>query len=261
MPFFGSINMPANDPKEAWMLTLDRYYPRTDPSGQEIPPEFWDFVRIPEKFSVYEVGDEEGVAHSHLLVCFNPPVSKQTLKNRLDKLVPNHRPRISAWKTYGQPDDKLVQYLCKGPSIEIMPNVIHNPFGYDIVHYHHLYWKVNEDLKASRKDMPLCDRVYEACEADGWEKKNRQKLIDQICTKVMVLTKGRINDHVAFPHIQSVLYRRDPSFATLEFKKRMYDKARWAFGNPFPQASTDLLESYKPDLTPSREPIEIISHS
>lgn len=215
--------MPANAKHIAWNMRID------DPPDRTPGPEFWKFVDSPGIFCCYELGDnvETPNPHWHIACVFKEPTSKQTLSNQLKRLLPNHLPgdrAVVPWKGYGTPDDKWLQYLSKGPDKDTPPNIRFNRTLLNPKELQVAYWAVNASHREKCKEMPLCQRVYEALRERLKDASNFDEKADMIYEEVMKQTAGRINDNIAWPHIQWVMYRVDPQSVSESFRDRMRKK-------------------------------------
>jgi len=214
--------MPANIKQKAWVIRID------DPPERAPGPEFWAFVQSPGIFCCRELGGQpsEPNPHYHIACVFAEAISKQTLTNRLKSLLPNHTQcerAVSVWKDYGTPEDRLLQYLSKGQDKDTPPVIRFNNTLHDVKQLQQQYWIVNKDLVKKGKDMPLCQRVYEALK-DQLKEINFDERANLIYDETMRQTQGRVNDNIAWPHIQWVMYRVDPQTVSMNFRERMAKK-------------------------------------
>jgi len=195
--------MPSADKIQHWMLTI-KYS-----QDQPLPPAFWEWVRPAELFSVQEMGENGDNPHYHIMLDYPAPgMSKQTLHNQLKKILPDQAPSkkgFSEWITYGQTPDELQHYVCKGLSHGVLPVVHHNPYNWPVQQFHDAYWTKNTIIKETKKDpkkivSPLHEQILAKVKYD--ETLNYWDHL-RLCTDaVMEITGGKINDHIAWPHIQ-----------------------------------------------------------
>ena len=213
----------GNDKKlPAWIIRVD------DVPGQEFPPAFWEFVKTPGLFCCKELGalTDSPNPHYHVATRWEPPESKQTIINRIKKLFPWFTKSdfaVSEWKTYDLSADEAYIYLCKGSDKDTLPQIIFNRTLHDVKTLHARYWAKNAELKKKPKDSPLCEQVYDLI-GDQLKDLNFENKFDLICDTIMSITRGKVNDNIAFPHVQAVLYRVDPATTALSFRYRMMKK-------------------------------------
>ena len=218
--------MPQNEKRLAWVLRIDD---KPDHPLPESPGKFF-LVQFPGIFCVHELGGDPETPnpHWHVACVYSTPESKQTITNRLKKLLPNHTKcerAVSAWKGYGTPDDKLLQYLCKGPNKETQPDIVFNGTLESPEQLHEAFWIQMKQYKDKNSEMPLHERVYLSVERF----ENFDQQLDAVSDEVMRQTKGKINDNIAWPHIQAVMYRLDPLQTGAKFReriRRMLDRNR-----------------------------------
>ena len=215
--------MPSNEKRLAWDLRIDDKYP-----DHPLPEKF--FGEFPGIFCCKEVGgdSESPNPHWHIAIVCKTPESKQTITNRIKRLLPNHTQcerAVSSWKKFGSPDDELLCYLSKGtgPDFETQgPNIVFNHTLEDVKKLHERYWLKNKQYVEDNKERPLCDRVYLAVE----KVENFDEQSDLVFDEIMRQTRGKINDNIAWPHYQAVMYRIDPQHTSMNFRERMRKKVR-----------------------------------
>lgn len=193
--------MPSDQVKSRhWMLTIKERFP--------IPPAFWDYVTaIPGIICTKELGEHEDNPHYHILMSYHDEASAQTLNNRVRKICTEHDSKslgFTRWKLHGHPDDELPQYVCKGPNKNTLPEVRFNLQNWNVQELHDKYWKKSEKIaKDKTPKIPLFEQILA-----GVEKSPNYWTQMRLCTKmIMKLTKGKIGDHIAWPHIQAAMYQ------------------------------------------------------
>jgi len=210
--------------------------------------------------------------HYHLLVKFDPPASRESLGTKISKLfsqqtMGKNDKHILKWNTidaqYFSVDDKQSRYCCKGPDNEkpIYPDVIYKTISDDLVKdAHETYWNIWETVykpirdKNTKKEIKRDEKIIKIFLSEGISPS-----FEQICSEVLKDYRGKVNDHVAWPVIQAVMYHFYPNRVRNDFMNRMRNK--W---NPTPEALEDY-ESNKYRLISepsaprrSTEPEEII---
>jgi len=214
--------MPADEKLIAWMIRLDLK------DESPVPPEF--YVQFEVLICSQELGDnlETPNPHIHAACLFSSPVSKQTLRNRLRKMFPDHSKAdlcISAWKHYGKPEDDMFRYICKGPSkkTKTPPMILHNSTLENPLELHEAYWKKNADMKAETKaegKVPPHEVIIPRC----IKSEDYNEMWEEIVCKTLQYYRGKVNDHVAFPVIQACLYHFFPKRTEEDFRSRMARK-------------------------------------
>lgn len=192
-------------------------------------------VKLPALICVEEVGEENEKDHVHILAALDPPVSNQTLRNRIKKHFgvefKKEELYISEWKT-----DTLKHYVCKGPSKSVMtqPVILHTTWTpEEIQTYHEAYWqhaasavKTSPAKRAKQDADELCDTIANTIKHKyiGNPDASIKDCHNEICSILLAKKIGRIGDHIAFPYVQAILYRIYPRWVEADFQDRMKRK-------------------------------------
>jgi hypothetical protein len=198
-------------------------------------------VQLPALICTEEVG-ETGKQHVHILAHFPSPESRQTLRNRLFKFFDIKFKKgecaLTQWTTYGK-DKGLEEYVCKGPQahaghsakkcvcVKSPPIVLYKNWLEDEMVHHEKWWdehnRVLEDSKGAK--VPLFEElILNINGKEELDKTDYMKMFSYVCDQAMVITRGKINDNIAFPHIQRVMYEYFPKVVSGEFQTRMAKK-------------------------------------
>lgn len=225
------INMPSDKTHDRIMIGMNII-----PGVREKLADYC--VKLPAIICVEEVGEENEKDHIHILAALDPPVSNQTLRNRIKKHFglefKKEELYISEWKT-----DELKHYVCKGPSksVKTPPVIFHTTWPpEEISTYHEAYWhhvasgvKSSPAKKTKRDADELCDEIANAIK-HKYIAKNEDKgssiedCHNEICKILLAKKIGRIGDHIAFPYVQAILYRIFPRWVEADFQDRMKRK-------------------------------------
>jgi len=226
--------MPQDDKYIAWHLRFDIKDGATEGSASDppAPPPRWpkDFpVKFGVIYLVQEQGDQETPnPHYHVACVFSTPESKQTLKNRFQKMFPGHIKAdyaLMPWKAYGLPDDNLLTYMSKGPvktGTPEKPIVLINATLHDPEALYNKYWATNAIMKSetSDKKKPMYEIIIDRCiKFDSYEEQQ-----EEVIAKTLAAYRGKIADHIAFPCIQAVMYHFYPKRTEIDFASRMRKK-------------------------------------
>jgi len=219
--------MPANDKCLAWLIHIDLI--------EGVREKLADYcLKLPALVCVEENGEETGKPHIHILTVLEAPESKQTLGNRLKKIFPVSGSQFSfvPWTDFNSPDNtKVQQYVCKGPSksVKTPPIVLHKNWLDDVMIHHENYWKRSKEIALENKDKVKKgthndEMVAAIIDEIKKEKIDSNDIFHTACSKIVKWKKGKINDHVAWPLIQSIEYHFNPSEVTSAFYYRMLKK-------------------------------------
>lgn len=216
--------MPADVKAPAWMVRLDLK------PDQVIPNEF--YVQFNVILCCKELGSNQETPnpHIHAACVFPEPVSKQTLRNRLRKLFPEHKGSkdidIRPWKKYGLPEDGTFRYMCKGPlkSHKTLPEILYNATLHNPAELHEAYWVENAKLKADTASDDKKKPIYEIIIERMTKYDNYEEQWDEAVYRTLQFYKGKVNDHVAFPTIQAAVYHYYPDRCQQDFRARMLKK-------------------------------------
>lgn len=216
--------MPADEKSPAWMIRLDL---KVD---QVIPNEFYTQFNV--VMCCKELGSDQETPnpHIHAACVFSAPISKQTLRNRLRKLFPEHTGtkdlNIRLWKTYGNPDDDTFRYLCKGPlkSTKTLPEILYNGTLHNPLDLHEQFWVKNAQLKAETAKDDKKKPIYEIIIERMTKYDTYEEQWDEAVYRTLQFYKGKVNDHVAFPTIQAAVYHYYPDRTQYDFRARMLKK-------------------------------------
>lgn len=208
--------------------------------------------KLPALLCVREAGESaaDGIEHVHILASFptertKPDLIKDMKTHFKDTVFAKHNFAYSVWESYGINKD-LEEYLCKGPSktVQTKPTILYRNWLDDVDVHHANWWaKHNEILKkkSSKKKITEHDRMFVV------ERVNEklQMLIDEdvaagrqndrewtyrLASKlVLEHYKGKVNDNIAFPVLQAVLYKHYPESVERSFMDRMRDKFKYVF--------------------------------
>jgi len=227
--------MPANEKFLAWHLRFD--VKEAAPPGAADPPAApaprWpsEFpVKFGVLFLVQEQGDQETPnPHYHAACVLSSPESKQTLQNRFKKMFPTHCGgdyALMQWKLYQHADDNLLQYMAKGPSKTVpeQPVVLINNTLHDPVNLFNAYWAKNTVMKAETANPDLKKPAHEIIIGRCARMDTYADQQEEVMTKTLAYYRGKVNDHVAFPVIQAVLYHFYPTKTEGDFRTRMLKK-------------------------------------
>lgn len=223
--------MPANDKHIAWMIHVDLV--------EGVREKLVEYCQtLPALICCEENGEETGKPHVHILAVLPEPTSKQTLGNRLKKILPVSGPQFSfvCWEDFNSPDPlkatRAQQYVCKGPSksVKSPPIVLHKNWLDDELVHHEAYWQRWGEITAENKDKikkmsyndQMVAEIIEEIRVDP--SADTADIFALACKKILKRKKGRINDHVAFPLIQSIEYHFSPTQVTEAFYDRMLKK-------------------------------------
>jgi len=219
--------MPANDKYPAWAIHIDLVEGVREKLGQYC-------ASLPALVCVEENGEETGKPHVHILTVLTAPESKQTLGNRLKKIFPVFGAQFSfvPWVDYESDSNfKVQQYTCKGPSksVKTPPIVLYKNWLDDVMIHHENYWTRADQIARENKDKVKKgtvndDMVTAIIEEIKNEKVDANSVFQVACSKVVKWKKGKINDHVAWPLIQSIDYHFNPSEVSSAFYYRMLKK-------------------------------------
>ena len=107
------------------------------------------------------------------------------------------------------------------------------------------YWVVHAPIlkkrelktKAEKEKAEDKMKVVEACAkimnhnilTDGVTHPMRHHLYDYACKAVIKHYQGKVNDHVAFPVIQALMYKVEPTATVAAFGRRMQDKFKYLY--------------------------------
>jgi len=222
--------MPNNDKHPAYMMHIDLL-----PGVKERLVDFC--VNLPALICCEENGEESGKPHVHLLTILPKPESKQTLINRLKKHfkdVEFEKSNFShsVWADYlNDHQSHAKQYVCKGPSksVKTPPIVLYKNWLDDPLVHHENYWIRNAEIVEENKDKKkkqtyyevLADDIISELREDGIQSEEVYRVA---CHKLIHKTKGKINDHVAFPVLQKIEYHFNPTDVKDAFHQRMLKK-------------------------------------
>jgi len=182
-----------------------------------------------------EADEHDANPHYHLLVKFDPPVSREVLTRKISKLfsldkVGRNDKHLLMWNTtdaelFSETDRQSI-YCSKGPDNEVQKpvDVVYKSISDELLLLaHNTYWnnwnqvyKPIRDKNLAKKSEPketIIIKQYQALNISS-------PSFRSVCQEVMKLYKGKVNDHVAWPVIQAVLYHYYPSQVDQEAHKR-----------------------------------------
>lgn len=200
-------------------------------------------------------GDSEtGNEHIHILSSFTDVVARPDLTAAMkshfkDSVFAKSDFAFTVWETYGQ-DTAMEEYICKGPSkvSKTPPKVLFKSWLDDPMKHHEAWWAKHETImtkskakleKAQKTDaqrLAVVEKIHSeiVCwKADYETLANRQPDQDEIIEHAEKLVlraySAKVNDHVAFPVLQAVLYKHIPKIVERAFHDRMKDKFKYLY--------------------------------
>lgn len=113
-------------------------------------------------FLVQEDADDEiSRTHTHCHV-EGLLYEEQTIRNKLSVLTDKNKDKMFSFTKVKKGRDDNLQYLCKGKSINEMPNVLLNNIisEEEIIRYHQVYWEIRMKARSAR---PKAQTFLEMC--------------------------------------------------------------------------------------------------
>lgn len=214
--------MPATEPPGAeWTIRIDEH------PGLKGALDKWtgDHVVV---LAVWEAADDDSPnPHVHMAVRFPLEITRQTLRNRIAPLLPPGHKRSDFATARWDGDDKLLAYLCKGPSWasirkgthhgDPLPPVVWTStmLGMTVSSLHTRFWTENKakapppKAKKSKQSgyrelsQQIADQILKEKAIDVT---NKNEWVVEASRLLLLETKGYIADHTSFMIIQMVLY-------------------------------------------------------
>lgn len=217
-------------------------------------------VKLPAIVCTEEVGEGETPnPHVHILATFGqerakgtdktPGLIQQMKAHFSDTVFAKSDFAFTVWETHGKNTD-MEEYVCKGPSktVKTNPKVIYrNPMWFgDIAAFHESWWKKHDVIGEKQKlkalkDKQKTDDKFKAIDLIEERIRHyaeehhvgdisampRHDIIFQAKREILAYYRGKVNDHVAFPVLQGVLYRFMPTTVEAAFSQRMDDKLKY----------------------------------
>jgi len=219
-------------------------------------------VQLPALICTEEAGEGETPnPHVHMLASFdqdqpsyeskktnNPGLIAKMKAHFSDTVFQSTDFAFTVWDQHGM-NTGIEEYVCKGPykGLKTEPIVKYKSpcFYHDVLMLHEAYWKVHKaildkrDLKIKKEKQKMDDKMksVDACrklidnymQIDGVAVAPRHITYDYCCKAVIEHFKGKVNDHVAFPVVQALMYQYEPVATVATFQRRMQDKFKYLY--------------------------------
>lgn len=124
-------------------------------------------------FTVQEDADEE-VCRTHIHAHAEEPLfAEQTIRNRLSQLTEGNKNKMFSFKKVKKGRDDNVQYLCKGKTEFLFPNVVlNNLFNEEeITRYHQVYWLIKNKVKDKVVKLSFLEECIATAGLEPWRTK------------------------------------------------------------------------------------------
>lgn len=173
--------------------------------------------------------------HYHIAMR-TPEVSQETVRNWVKALLPPGASRSDYATTEWKDDDRYLRYCCKGPNWHnittqketdpkppiVVYKMLMSPTVDDL---HADFWKENKvqksKLKVSKDDVVQECVEHVAQSGCGEDYYSRMEVASRY---IVTRFKGKVNDHVIFPILQSVLWHLDRKRVEADVFSRMRKK-------------------------------------
>lgn len=183
-----------------------------------------------------EYSDNDTTNPHYHIALRTPEVTQETVRNWVKSILPPSAQRSDFATSEWKDDDRYLRYCCKGPNWHNItkgdekdpkpPVVIFKMLlSPTVEELHNDFWKENQITKPKGKVdrnelVQMCvQHVKES--GCGTDYLSRMEVAGNYVTRHY---KGKVNDHVAFPVIQSVLWHLDRSRCEADFFSRMRKK-------------------------------------
>lgn len=128
--------------------------------------------------------------------------------------------------------DELLRYFCKGPGWAAktkteLPDVVFTKLAPGTIkEFHEEFWKKNESSgkKIKKLKIDLIEEIYQKAKKEKFT--NWFLAVEFVTGAFVDELSGKVNDHVLFPLVQSVMWKLDPSGV----KKTVYERMVQKFG-------------------------------
>lgn len=173
--------------------------------------------------------------HYHMAIRTPGEVTQETIRNWVKSLLPTGFTKHDFSTAVWDGEEALLRYLCKGPNwaqikkgekVPVLPPkvIFRQLLGKTVEDLHSDFWKENAikgpAVKKRRED--IVKECVAAVKDSGLESyAERMELASGL---ILDAYSGKVNDHVAFPILQSVMWTLDRRQATADFHARMLKK-------------------------------------
>lgn len=174
--------------------------------------------------------------HYHFAIRLSEPVSQETIRNWAKSLLPPGATKSDFQTATWDGEEKFLRYCCKGVNAGAImkgdvkapvlpPKVISSHLlGMTVEALHKDFWA--ENAKAAPAVKKRKEELVRSC-IEHVKSAGLTTYADQLetaCAFVLAEYKGKVNDHVAFPIIQSVMWSLNTHQASADFHSRMLKK-------------------------------------
>lgn len=202
---------------EHWFLRID------DISGFNIQ----NLIEAKDYGVVYVVRESPELnPHYHILLKYKQIRTKSTINKYLKELFPVlHGNGVFSNKTV-EDVQAVLRYMSKGTHhgyTQQNPNVVHNT-NVDVQYQHNEYWRVFKGLSGgkSTKSESTSDRYIREVRELVAKRTFKDPSFTDLTNLLMEVSKGKLNDNVAFACIQSLLWHYHPKETGETFTQRLY---------------------------------------